>query len=125
MATRKIAPALAAAGFEVGRREVIPMFNPEYHPNAFSYHLLPLMGAFALARARRQDEGERMKEMDEDKDIENLARIARHESTSNRGNTPRFEDPAHESRRDAASPPNGSRRISACARSASRSHHPA
>jgi ubiquinone/menaquinone biosynthesis C-methylase UbiE len=47
---RKLAPALTAAGFEVGRRSAIPIFNPEYHPNAFSYHLLPLMGAFARAQ---------------------------------------------------------------------------
>lgn len=47
---RKIAPALCKAGFEIGQREAIPMFNPEYHPNAFSYHLLPLMGAFAVGR---------------------------------------------------------------------------
>jgi arsenite methyltransferase len=47
---RKIAPALVDAGFVVGHREAIPMFNPEYHSNAFSYHLLPLMGAFAVAR---------------------------------------------------------------------------
>lgn len=47
---RKISPALAVAGFEVGRREAIPMFNPDYNPNAFSYHLLPLMGAYALGR---------------------------------------------------------------------------
>ncbi len=44
---RKLAPALTAAGFEVGRRIAIPIFNPEYHPNAFSYHLLPIMSAFA------------------------------------------------------------------------------
>ncbi len=47
---RKLAPALTEAGFEVGRRSAIPIFNPEYHPNAFSYHLLPLMGAFARAQ---------------------------------------------------------------------------
>lgn len=47
---RKIAPALVAAGFEMGHREAIAMFNPEFQPNAFSYHLLPLMGAFAVGR---------------------------------------------------------------------------
>lgn len=47
---RKIAPALTAAGFRVAHREAIPMFNPEYHPNAFSYHLLPLMGTFAVGQ---------------------------------------------------------------------------
>ena len=47
---RKIAPALSGAGFEVGHRRAIPMFNPEFHPNAFSYHLLPLIGAFAVGR---------------------------------------------------------------------------
>ena len=48
---RKLAPALSAAGFGVERRSVIPIFNPEYHPNAFSYHLLPIMSAFARAQA--------------------------------------------------------------------------
>jgi len=43
----KLAPALAAAGFEVGHRAAIPIFNPEYHPNTFSYHLLTTMAAFA------------------------------------------------------------------------------
>ncbi len=47
---RKIAPALTAAGFDVGYRAAIPMFNPEFHANAFSYHLLPLMGAYAVGR---------------------------------------------------------------------------
>jgi ubiquinone/menaquinone biosynthesis C-methylase UbiE len=47
---RKLAPALTAAGFEVGRCSAIPIFNREYHPNAFSYHLLPLMSAFAKAQ---------------------------------------------------------------------------
>jgi arsenite methyltransferase len=47
---RKLASALSAVGFEVGRRSAIPIFNPEYHPNAFSYHLLPMMSAFARAQ---------------------------------------------------------------------------
>jgi arsenite methyltransferase len=47
---RKIAPALSEAGFRVGHRAAVPMFNPEWHANAFSHHLLPLMGGFAVGR---------------------------------------------------------------------------
>ena len=55
---RQLAPALAQAGFRIGRRRAIPMFNPEWNANAFSYHLLPLIGHFAQGRGAI-DESER------------------------------------------------------------------
>ena len=47
---RQLGPALRGTGFTLGQRQALPMFNTEWHSNAFSYHLLPLMGAFAVGR---------------------------------------------------------------------------
>ncbi len=47
---RTLAPSLREAGFDVRQRDVIPMFNPEYHPNTFSYHLTMMMAMFAIGR---------------------------------------------------------------------------
>ncbi len=53
---RRLAPELAAAGFRIGRRGAIPMFDPEWNANAFSYHLLPLVGFFAVGRGAIDEE---------------------------------------------------------------------
>jgi len=47
---RALSPLLRDAGFSLRRRRAIPMFNPEYHRDAFSYHLTRLMAAFAAGR---------------------------------------------------------------------------
>jgi arsenite methyltransferase len=41
---------LRDAGFAVRQREAIPMFNPEYHANTYSYGLLNFMASFAVGR---------------------------------------------------------------------------
>jgi ubiquinone/menaquinone biosynthesis C-methylase UbiE len=48
---RKLSPLLTDAGFRVRESAVIPIFNTEYHANAFSYHLTTMMAAFAVGRA--------------------------------------------------------------------------
>ncbi len=48
---RVLAPRLRDAGFDVIDRDVIPMFNPEYHPNTYSYGMIRLIAAFAAGRA--------------------------------------------------------------------------
>jgi len=47
---RKLSPLLREAGFVIGRRDVLPMFNPEYHRNAFGSHLVRVMADFAIDR---------------------------------------------------------------------------
>lgn len=47
---RLLGPALRDAGFELGERVAIPMFNPEWQPNAFSFHLTKLIAGFAGGR---------------------------------------------------------------------------
>jgi len=47
---RTLAPSLREAGFVVRHRDVVPMFNPEYHPNTFGYHLTMMMALFAVGR---------------------------------------------------------------------------
>ncbi len=48
---RVLTPLLRDAGFTVCRRSAIPILNPEYHPNAFSYHLTRMMAGYAVGRA--------------------------------------------------------------------------
>jgi ubiquinone/menaquinone biosynthesis C-methylase UbiE len=47
---RTLSRQLRDAGFALRRREVIPMFNPEYDPNTFSHGLLALMASFVVGR---------------------------------------------------------------------------
>jgi SAM-dependent methyltransferase len=47
---RTLSRRLRDAGFTLRRREVIPMFNPEYDPNTFSHGLLALMASFVVGR---------------------------------------------------------------------------
>jgi ubiquinone/menaquinone biosynthesis C-methylase UbiE len=47
---RTLAPQLWQAGFDVSRQRVIPMFNPYYSPNTFSYLLVRAVAAFAPGR---------------------------------------------------------------------------
>lgn len=43
---RTLAPKLTRAGFMLQRREVIPLFNPEYDANTYSYGLIGLIITF-------------------------------------------------------------------------------
>jgi len=52
---RKLAPALRQAGFRLRHRQAIPMFNPEYTPNAFSFHLTKLIASFCRGRRQATD----------------------------------------------------------------------
>lgn len=47
---RTLSRHLRDAGFTVRRRDVIPMFNPEYHDNTYGKGLLTLMASFAVGR---------------------------------------------------------------------------
>ena len=47
---RKLSPILRDAGFTIRRRDTLPMFNPEYHRNAFGSHLVRVIAAFAVGR---------------------------------------------------------------------------
>jgi len=47
---RILGAALREAGFRLRQRVVIPIFNPEYHANAFSFHLVRMMAGFAAGR---------------------------------------------------------------------------
>ena len=47
---RMLSHQLRDAGFAIRRRDVIPMFNPEYDPNTFSHGLLALMASFVVGR---------------------------------------------------------------------------
>ena len=38
------------AGFRVRHVEAIPMLNVEYHENAFSWHLTPMIAGFSAGR---------------------------------------------------------------------------
>lgn len=48
---RTLSRQLREAGFTVRQRDVIPMFNPEYHENTYAKGLLEIMAAFAVGRA--------------------------------------------------------------------------
>jgi arsenite methyltransferase len=47
---RILSSHLRDAGFTIRQREVIPMFNPEYHDNTYAKHSLGLMASFAVGR---------------------------------------------------------------------------
>lgn len=47
---RVLGAELRAAGFRLRHRVAIPMFNPEYTPSAFSFHLTKLIAGFASGR---------------------------------------------------------------------------
>jgi ubiquinone/menaquinone biosynthesis C-methylase UbiE len=47
---RTLSRQLRDAGFALRRREVIPMFNPEYDPDTYSHGLLALMASFVVGR---------------------------------------------------------------------------
>jgi ubiquinone/menaquinone biosynthesis C-methylase UbiE len=47
---RTLSRQLRDAGFTIRQRDVIPMFNPEYHANTYSHGLLGLMASFVVGR---------------------------------------------------------------------------
>jgi arsenite methyltransferase len=47
---RTLSRQLRDAGFSVRQRDVIPMFNPEYHANTYSHALIGIMASFAAGR---------------------------------------------------------------------------
>jgi arsenite methyltransferase len=47
---RILAPRLRAAGFRVRQRRVIPIFNPDYHANAYSHGMIEIIAAFVVGR---------------------------------------------------------------------------
>jgi ubiquinone/menaquinone biosynthesis C-methylase UbiE len=47
---RTLAPTLTRLGFLVQHRDVIPLFNPVYDANTYSYGLIGLIGAFVVGR---------------------------------------------------------------------------
>jgi arsenite methyltransferase len=47
---RTLSHQLRDAGFAIRQRDVIPMFNPEYHANTYSHGLLGLMASFVAGR---------------------------------------------------------------------------
>jgi arsenite methyltransferase len=47
---RTLSGQLRDAGFAIRQRDVIPMFNPEYHANTYSYGLIDLMASFVVGR---------------------------------------------------------------------------
>jgi arsenite methyltransferase len=47
---RTLSRQLRDAGFAIRHREVIPMFNPEYHENTFGKGALSIMASFAVGR---------------------------------------------------------------------------
>ena len=56
---RILSGELRKSGFVIRQRDVIPMFNPEYHGNSYGKGVLSLMASFAVGRkAVSQDEAE-------------------------------------------------------------------
>ncbi len=47
---RQLSRHLRESGLAVEGASAIPMFNPEYGPHCFSYHLTQIMGSFAVGR---------------------------------------------------------------------------
>lgn len=45
-----LSPKLRAAGFQITRRSIIPIFNPEYHPNTFAAGILDGIRGFVAGR---------------------------------------------------------------------------
>ena len=46
----KLSLKLLHAGFRIGRRDVVPIFNPEFDANTYSYGLITLIAAFTPGR---------------------------------------------------------------------------
>ena len=42
--------AIRKTGLFIERGDVLPLFNPEYHENAFSYWAAKIIGAFVVGR---------------------------------------------------------------------------
>ena len=47
---RTLSRQLRDAGFTIRQRDVVPMFNPEYHENTFAKGVLSIMASFAVGR---------------------------------------------------------------------------
>jgi len=47
---RILSSHLRDAGFTIRQRDVIPMFNPEYHDNTYGKRVLDMMASFAVGR---------------------------------------------------------------------------
>lgn len=47
---RTLASAMRQAGFEISRREIIPLFNPEFGEETFSNRMIDLIGPFVTGR---------------------------------------------------------------------------
>ena len=47
---RTLSGQLRDAGFAIRHRDVIPMFNPEYHEHTYGTHLLGIMASFVVGR---------------------------------------------------------------------------
>jgi len=47
---RTLSGQLRDAGFMIRRRDVIPMFNPEYHQNTYGRGLLSIIASFVVGR---------------------------------------------------------------------------
>jgi len=56
---RTLGARLREAGFRLRHRVAIPMFNPEYTPDAFSFHLTKLIAGFCSGRRRATAEDAR------------------------------------------------------------------
>jgi arsenite methyltransferase len=47
---RTLAPRLRQAGFDVQRRAVVPLFNPDGDPETYSFRTIPLIAAFVVGQ---------------------------------------------------------------------------
>lgn len=47
---RTLAAALRRAGFEVAGQRLVPLFNPELHPDTYSANIMALIAAFVVGR---------------------------------------------------------------------------
>jgi ubiquinone/menaquinone biosynthesis C-methylase UbiE len=47
---RTLGPRLRRAGFQVQRRAVVPLFNPDGDPETYSFRAIPLIAAFVVGR---------------------------------------------------------------------------
>ncbi|MFQ5954187.1 MAG: methyltransferase domain-containing protein [Kiloniellales bacterium] len=47
---RILGPMLEEAGFRILRRQLVPIFNPEYHENTYSHGIIELIAAFVPGR---------------------------------------------------------------------------
>jgi ubiquinone/menaquinone biosynthesis C-methylase UbiE len=47
---KRLTSKLVQAGFQISRRDCIPLFNPDYDPNTYSYLLIGLIAAFVPGR---------------------------------------------------------------------------